>query len=150
STSASIRPASTATGRIPTAPTSTGSSGTAAGSVTSQNGSTPIRASLPTPRTTASASRCPTDRAVRRAGTAPISSPVDDGRDGGLNLVLEVKGFRDHDAMLKATTMHTQWIPGVNRLGRFGTWAFAELREIHDFGAALDQAITDACGETTP
>jgi type III restriction enzyme len=50
--------------------------------------------------------------------------------------------------MLKATTMQTQWIPGVNRLGRFGRWAFTELREIHDFGPALDRAIAQACVET--
>lgn len=74
---------------------------------------------------------------------------VDDGRGGEVNLVLEVKGFRDHDAMLKATTMQTQWIPGVNRLGRFGRWHFAELREVHDFGPALDRAIADACNEVT-
>jgi type III restriction enzyme len=74
---------------------------------------------------------------------------VDDGRGGEVNLVLEVKGFRNHDAMLKATTMTTQWIPGVNRLGHFGRWAFAELREIHDFGPALDRAIAEACGEVT-
>ena len=46
---------------------------------------------------------------------------VDDGRGGEVNLVLEVKGYPDGDAMLKRTTMQTQWIPGVNRLGRFGT-----------------------------
>jgi type III restriction enzyme len=49
--------------------------------------------------------------------------------------------------MLKATTMRQQWVPGVNRLGRFGRWAFAELREIHDFGPALDAAIAEACGD---
>lgn len=70
---------------------------------------------------------------------------VDDGRGGEVNLVLEVKGYRGHDAMLKATTMRQQWVPGVNRLGRFGRWAFAELREIHDFGPALDAAIEEAC-----
>ena len=30
---------------------------------------------------------------------------IDDGQGGEINLVLEVKGFRDHDAMLKATTI---------------------------------------------
>jgi type III restriction enzyme len=56
-------------------------------------------------------------------------------------LVLEVKGFRGHDAMLNAETMRTRWIPAVNRLGTFGRWGFAELREVHDFGPALDAAI---------
>jgi type III restriction enzyme len=72
---------------------------------------------------------------------------VDDGQGGEVNLVLEVKGFRDHDAMLKATAITTQWIPGVNRLGRFGRWSFAEMRKIHDFGPALDRAIADAIAD---
>ena len=55
-------------------------------------------------------------------------------------LVVEVKGFRDHDAHLKAETMRGKWIPAVNRLGR-GRWGFAELRSLHDFGPELDAAI---------
>lgn len=58
-----------------------------------------------------------------------------------VTLVLEVKGYRGHDAMLKAETMRARWIPAVNRLGTFGRWGFAELREIHDFRPALDAAI---------
>lgn len=69
---------------------------------------------------------------------------VDDGAGGAVNLVLEVKGFRGHDAAIKAQTMANQWVPGVNRLGRFGRWAFAELREIHDFAPHLDAAIEAA------
>ena len=57
-----------------------------------------------------------------------------------LILVVEVKGFRDHDAHLKAETMRGKWIPAVNRLGR-GRWGFAELRSLHDFGPELDAAI---------
>lgn len=56
-------------------------------------------------------------------------------------LVIEVKGYRGHDAMLKAETMRAKWIPAVNRLGTHGRWGFAELREVHDFGPALDAAI---------
>ncbi len=61
-------------------------------------------------------------------------------------LVVEVKGLRDHDAALKAETMRAKWVPGVNRLGKFGRWGFAELREIHDFGPALDAAINEMLG----
>lgn len=61
-------------------------------------------------------------------------------------LVIEVKGFRGHDAMLKAETMRGKWIPSVNRLKRFGTWSFAELRSAHDFGPDLDKAIDGALG----
>jgi type III restriction enzyme len=61
--------------------------------------------------------------------------------DEPTTLVVEVKGFRGHDAMLKAQTMQNKWIPAVNRLGRFGRWGFAELRAVHDFKPDLDAAI---------
>jgi type III restriction enzyme len=56
---------------------------------------------------------------------------VDDGHgaDDLLNLVVEIKGFRGEDAQIKADTMQTYWIPGVNYLKTFGRWAFLELRE---------------------
>ncbi|MDV7145643.1 DEAD/DEAH box helicase family protein [Tropicimonas sp. TH_r6] len=62
-------------------------------------------------------------------------------------LVVEVKGFRDHDAMLKAETMRHKWVPGVNRLGRFGRWGFAELRDPFIFGPELDSAIDVLLGK---
>ena len=58
-----------------------------------------------------------------------------------VTLVLEVKGFRGHDAALKAETMRNKWIPAVNRLETFGRWGFAELRSLHDFRPELDAAI---------
>ncbi len=57
-------------------------------------------------------------------------------------LVVEVKGYRGHDAMLKADTMRGKWVPAVNRLGSYGRWGFAELRSVHDFGPELDAAIS--------
>lgn len=62
-------------------------------------------------------------------------------------LVIEVKGYRGHDAMLKAETMRAKWIPAVNRLGSYGRWGFAELRDIHDFGPGLDAAIDALVGK---
>jgi len=62
-------------------------------------------------------------------------------------LVIEVKGYRGHDAMLKAETMRGKWVPAVNRLGTHGRWGFAELREVHDFGPALDAAIDELLGK---
>ncbi|MCC5967555.1 MAG: DEAD/DEAH box helicase family protein [Natronohydrobacter sp.] len=56
-------------------------------------------------------------------------------------LIVEVKGFRGHDAMLKADTARNKWVPAINRLGRFGQWGFAELRSVHDFGPELEAAI---------
>ncbi|WP_425044647.1 BPTD_3080 family restriction endonuclease [Primorskyibacter sp. S87] len=63
-----------------------------------------------------------------------------------VTLVIEVKGFRGHDAMLKAETMRNKWIPAVNRLDGFGRWGFAELRSAHDFGPDLDTAIEEMLG----
>jgi type III restriction enzyme len=50
--------------------------------------------------------------------------------------------------MLKAESMRGKWVPGVNRLGRYGRWGFAELREVHDFGPALDRAIEELLAGT--
>ncbi len=58
---------------------------------------------------------------------------LDDGRgeDDPLHLVVEVKGYRGEDAKDKKTTMETLWVPGVNRLGSHGRWAFAEFRDVY-------------------
>jgi type III restriction enzyme len=57
---------------------------------------------------------------------------VDDGHgdDDLLRLVVEIKGYRGEDAKDKKTTMETYWVPGVNRLGSHGRWAFAEFRSV--------------------
>jgi type III restriction enzyme len=68
---------------------------------------------------------------------------LDDGREEPLNLVLETKGYRGEDARLKAETMKTLWVPGVNNLGGYGRWAFAEFTDafaIQDaFGRLVDE-----------
>ena len=56
---------------------------------------------------------------------------VDDGRDDPLHLVVEIKGYRREDAKDKKATMETYWVPGVNNLGRFGRWAFAEFTDVY-------------------
>lgn len=72
---------------------------------------------------------------------------VDDGHgdDDLLNLVVEIKGYRGEDAKEKKNTMHTYWVPGVNRLGQFGRWAFAEFTDVYamqqDFGAVVERAF---------
>lgn len=57
---------------------------------------------------------------------------VDDGHgaDDPLHLVVEVKGYRYIDADVKKSTMETYWVPGVNKLGSYGRWAFIELNEL--------------------
>ena len=62
---------------------------------------------------------------------------IDDGQPDLLNLIVEIKGFRGEDAKEKANTMRSYWIPGVNNLGRFGRWAFAEFTEVFEIEAAF-------------
>lgn len=57
---------------------------------------------------------------------------VDDGGEQPLNLIVEVKGFRGEDAKIKAETVKTFWIPGVNGLDDFGRWDFVELLNAND------------------
>ncbi len=61
---------------------------------------------------------------------------VDDGGDEPLNLVLETKGYRGGDAQLKAETMKTLWVPGVNNLGTPGRWDFAEFTDPFEIQAS--------------
>jgi len=69
---------------------------------------------------------------------------VDDGHgpDDPLHLVVEIKGYRREDAKEKKSTMDTYWVPGVNHLGTYGRWAFAEFTDMYmiesDFKAKVD------------
>ena len=73
---------------------------------------------------------------------------VDDGHgaDDPLNIVVETKGYRRLDAQLKAETMATQWVPGVNNLGTFGRWAFAEFRDVYEIEKAFAKLVEEAIG----
>jgi type III restriction enzyme len=79
---------------------------------------------------------------------------IDDGRgpDDPLHLIVEIKGYRREDAIVKKDTMLTYWVPGVNNLGTLGRWAFAEFTDIYgmeeDFAAEVERAwdfMIDSC-----
>jgi len=63
------------------------------------------------------------------------------GEDDLLNLVVEIKGYRGEDAKDKKSTMEIYWVPGVNHLGTYGRWAFAEFTDVweiqDDFAAKV-------------
>ncbi len=69
---------------------------------------------------------------------------VDDGHgpEDPLHLIVEIKGYRREDAKEKKSTMDTYWVPGVNHLGTYGRWAFAEFTEVYqiesDFKAKVE------------
>lgn len=77
---------------------------------------------------------------------------IDDGHgpDDLLNLIVEIKGYRGEDAKEKKSTMDTYWIPGVNRLGTYGRWAFLEFTEVwgiqDDFAKAVEKAFDGLLG----
>ena len=74
---------------------------------------------------------------------------LDDGHgtDNPLNLIVEVKGYRRENVKLKSETVRTQWVPGVNNLGSFGRWAFAEFNDVFEmdkeFKALIDRVLAE-------
>ena len=62
---------------------------------------------------------------------------VDDGHGVTdlLHLIVEIKGYRREDAKEKKATMETYWLPGVNNLGHYGRWAFAEFTALYEIEA---------------
>ncbi|MDP9313429.1 MAG: DEAD/DEAH box helicase family protein [Chloroflexota bacterium] len=77
---------------------------------------------------------------------------IDDGhmRDGEpdyLNLIVEIKGLRGEDAKDKANTMRSYWVPGVNNLGTYGRWAFAEFTYVYDIDEKFDKLVTSLLAE---
>jgi type III restriction enzyme len=63
------------------------------------------------------------------------------GEEDLLNLVVEIKGYRGEDAVVKKMTMDTYWVPGVNHAGTFGRWAFVELKDIYEMEADFEARI---------
>jgi type III restriction enzyme len=63
---------------------------------------------------------------------------VDDGKPGPLNLVVEISGYPKGDKPIKPGNMRTYWLQGVNNLGRFGRWDFAEFTDAFEIDAQFD------------
>ena len=78
---------------------------------------------------------------------------VDDGQDDPLHLIVEIKGYRREDAKEKKATMETYWVPGVNNLGKFGRWAFAEFTDVYqiesDFEARVEAEFNKMIDQVT-
>lgn len=74
---------------------------------------------------------------------------VDDGYgiEDPLHLVVEIKGYRREDAKEKKATMDTYWIPGVNNLGGYGRWAFAEFTEMYQIESDFRGRVEEEFGE---
>ncbi len=74
---------------------------------------------------------------------------VDDGHgeDDLLHLIVEIKGYRREDAKEKKSTMDTYWVPGVNHLGSYGRWAFAEFTEVYQIEADFEAKVREEFNE---
>ncbi len=74
---------------------------------------------------------------------------VDDGHglENPLHLIVEIKGYRREDAKEKKATMDTYWIPGVNNLGGYGRWAFAEFTEVYQIESDFKARVEDEFGK---
>ncbi|BCW87137.1 hypothetical protein sos41_02630 [Alphaproteobacteria bacterium SO-S41] len=87
------------------------------------------------------------DGATPRAYVPDFIVRLDDGKDEPINLILETKGYRGSDAQMKAETMKTLWVPGVNNLQTFGRWRFAEFTDVFEidagFTALVESLIND-------
>ncbi len=74
---------------------------------------------------------------------------LDDGRgdENPLHAIVEIKGYRQEDAKEKKGTMDTYWVPGVNHLGTYGRWAFAEFTDVFEiekeFCVLVDRLIAE-------
>ncbi len=80
-----------------------------------------------------------------------------EGMGNPLHLIVEIKGLKSEGSREKKGTMETYWIPGVNALGKFGTWDFVELDSLHEmdsqfsdkFSAVLEEKIQKYASQTT-
>lgn len=72
---------------------------------------------------------------------------IDDGRGDLLNLIIETKGQRRPEDAWKAEAITTKWVPAVNNDGRFGRWAFVEIRDIYNAKDDIRAAVAAAGGE---
>ncbi|MBU0724155.1 MAG: DEAD/DEAH box helicase family protein [Alphaproteobacteria bacterium] len=66
---------------------------------------------------------------------------IDDGHPDPLNLIVEIKGYRGEDAKEKANAMRAYWVPGVNNLGKYGRWAFAEFTAVYEIEREFKKLI---------
>ena len=68
---------------------------------------------------------------------------IDDGQEDPLNLIVEIKGYRGQDAIIKKETMETYWVPGVNNRKIYGRWAFAEFTNIYTMQDEFERLLKE-------
>ncbi|MFB9354248.1 BPTD_3080 family restriction endonuclease [Sneathiella chinensis] len=71
---------------------------------------------------------------------------VDDGRgfDDLLNVIVEIKGFKNEQVKLKKETMTEKWVTGVNALGAYGRWTFSQFDSVYEIDSEFRKLIEQA------
>ena len=70
-------------------------------------------------------------------------------RFGDLNLILEITGEKKDDKQAKAATARNLWVPAVNNDGRFGRWAFLELRDPWNAKTEITEYLHNNVGQVS-
>jgi type III restriction enzyme len=73
--------------------------------------------------------------------------PSSDGSPNLLHLVVEIKGYRREDAKDKKSTMENYWIPGVNHIGTYGRWDFAEFADVYEIQSDFAEKVESRFNE---
>ncbi len=68
---------------------------------------------------------------------------VDDGfgADDLLHVLVEVTGQKRPDKVVKVATARDIWVPAVNHAGRFGRWAFVEVRDVANTASEIREGL---------
>jgi len=59
-----------------------------------------------------------------------------------LNLIIEVSGERRDDKDAKVDQVEKLWVPAINNDGRFGRWAFLEVKAPFLMGKAIEGLLS--------
>ena len=74
-------------------------------------------------------------------------APHSDGTANLLHLVVEIKGYRREDSKEKKATMEIYWVPGVNHLGIYGRWDFAEFADVYEIEGDFEAKVASTFNE---
>ena len=66
-----------------------------------------------------------------------------------LNLIVEVTGKKDDKKAMKVRTLREFWIPAINNIEKFGTWAMLEIQDIHETQNLIHAGIEKGFGNLT-
>lgn len=67
-----------------------------------------------------------------------------------LHLLLEVTGKKDDKKKMKVKTARDLWVPAINNIGKYGTWAILEVQDIHETQNLIRAGMARGFDNITP